>query len=388
MSSGDSRINDLIRVIGAERDSQPPELVAFAEREVIRRLGGTREQARKRLKAGGMVSLGLGLLTLGVALALARYYPEGLPIGSRIGGTVVIGLVGLAEAVVGVAALVKARWVMRAGWLIPFFRSPGAAALAAKPPVDDLLQTIGPDRQAGSAESIAQAEHDLRERLDLAGSQMSKRVRAWAMQCMLGGSFSAFLSAGCLVGVFIRSFVWPFSGNPPEGLEIVFDIAFMVVFGTLMVASIIWIAAGRGLRRRSPWAPRALIISFSAFIVGTALILVPQMFYMVMSFPNGWSVVALVMVLGPIALLPAFLVRGMQTIALPEVREACGLHVGSLKETASSLTPEGRLRSPAWARWLVIATVSLIVLLAVEAYTAAVLGRRASRPAEVEKVFQ
>jgi hypothetical protein len=390
MSSGDNRINDLIRVIGAERDSQPSEFVAFAEREVIRRLGGTRKQAQKRLKRGALVGLGLGLLTLGAALAFAQYYPEGLPVGTRIGGTVLMGLVGLAEAIVGVAALMKARWVMKAAWLIPFFRSPGATALGAEPPLEELLPTVGSDRQRRSTESIAQAEHQLTERLDLAAAQMSKRVRAWGLGLVLCGSYFALVGAGCLVGVIIQSFVRPPTSTPPKGLPVVFDIAFMVGFGILMIFGIVSIACGRGLRRRSPWALRAYIISVWAFFVGTSLILVPIMEFQFAFLSGSGNVAAIVLALVPVsaALLAVLLWKGTEPFTLPEVREACGQPVESLEAVASSLTPEGRTRSHALARWLVIAAVSLIVLLASASYVAALLARRASRTGEAQTIRQ
>ena len=62
MEDGEDRIDGLIRIVGRERACHPPELVTAAEREIIRRLGGTRKQVLRRLRFRAVFIIALGIV--------------------------------------------------------------------------------------------------------------------------------------------------------------------------------------------------------------------------------------------------------------------------------------------------------------------------------------
>jgi hypothetical protein len=71
---------DLLCLVAAERESHAPDEVAVAERELIRRLGGTREDRAKRARAAGtgLVTMGLVTVLFGVVVSIILVVHPGL----------------------------------------------------------------------------------------------------------------------------------------------------------------------------------------------------------------------------------------------------------------------------------------------------------------------
>lgn len=213
-SSTESRRAELMRIIGAERDGQAPELVAFAEAEVARRLGGTRAQIRRRLRGAAALNVALGTGLLGVIGAVlialcagslreearAAEFPEVAIFCVSAAASVLAGAFFLIR---GLAVLWGVGWMQRVVRFAPVTRPADAAALAAEPPVEHLIEVVGSARDKHSPDEVAAAEDELSARLSIATEAMVKRVRRWgAWAIAIGGVFAFQL---CLMSVMITA---------------------------------------------------------------------------------------------------------------------------------------------------------------------------------------
>ena len=69
MQSVPERVEELIRIVGSERDSRPAELVAYARAELLDRIGGSRADAQRAARRAYLFYVAFGLFLIAAPLA-------------------------------------------------------------------------------------------------------------------------------------------------------------------------------------------------------------------------------------------------------------------------------------------------------------------------------
>ena len=325
MENGQDRAQQLVRIIGSERDAHPLEVVAAAEKEIIRRLGGTRKQARRRVSVRAGFTIAAGLLTLVASLAVAATVAEELPDYIVLALAFCLGLVLLA---LGIASLRWKDWVICKSLLRALIGAGNLAALTAEPPLEDVLEIVGPGRASRAAEQVTAAEGELTARLGRARERMAKRVRNWGTIALLYGLYN-----GVAGPVVIAQFLLMARDGYPLGPGLLGALHFWMMFWMGMVSMCFgWalFAGGLGLRRRKQWARRMLVaIIWIWFACGVAMI-PPAMVWMLLAGAGKTAAgvlltLAVVPVNGGLWLL---VLSGItRLLSRPEVREVCEPHL-------------------------------------------------------------
>ena len=285
MARPDRSSEELLRIVGEEREAHTPEDVAAAEAELTQRLGGTRAQAHRRLGYGGAFNLALGLFLVAAAtyiliwrgLSLLREEAAVPGLGEEAALCIPLAImfsVGVALAIAGLAVLRRMNWALKKARFIPFVRSADVALLAAAPALEDLLDTVGPGRTAQEPERVAAAECELRERLARAHEDWIRRVRRWGLAAIVLGLYLFVCSANVLL-MMTRMGLWGAEAHPVVGRGVAsilnFWLGFLIVVTSLCFSPGL-VACGLGLRKRREWARRTLIwILWMWFAFATAL---------------------------------------------------------------------------------------------------------------------
>ncbi len=385
----EERTQELVRAIGEERDSHPPEVVAYAVRELTRMLGGGREQARRNVTMRGVFAVVFGLAL--VASALIILLSRGISFlrdEAAISGLAekltlcielaVMALLGLGFVAVGLAILIGKKWALRR----PFVRADDLAALAAEPAVEDLLTRMGSDRCLHSFEDIAAAERELGERLRRAREKTATRLKTWGTVAIGFGAYAALsiVVAGiALVAGVLRGGPSPFPlGADLPGLVHFALMCSMAALNTLF--GIVLLIGGLGLRKRKEWARRTVVRAVWGYFVGGIAVMPLMVIWMMLVGGPGWfALVAFPLCLVQCA---AILWRITKALGRPEVREACGGRVPPLTEVADSISPEGRRRRARRIRRWALAVALSVLTLALGLSASFMVGARRAKLAE------
>jgi ankyrin repeat protein len=380
-----SRAEGLLRLIGQDRGSHGPRVIAAAEREILCRLGPTRRQAVRQVKFRGalLVLCSIGLLAVAVQLAVECTTDPALAV-VLAWPLLVASLFGLA----GVGILMKRRWAYRRGfpWLI---RQSELDALQALSSPHDLLKVAGAGRHARTAEEVAAAEGELRAALGAALENTARRVRNWGTTAACIGGLFALQGLLVLAALIAKGPGLLFEPRPPDDPGAILD-AVLTAFGLALntCVGVVLLLGGLGLRKPRDWARAAIAVTIVAYF-GFALVLV--------SLSAAWpaltrtgepeSALALFGGLAWGAIGAAIAWRLVTALRRPEVVEACGGgRVPSVDELVSRFSPEGRRRRAKSVLRLVLMAVLAVALAAgAAAGLAACRSARARATAEVFK---
>jgi hypothetical protein len=328
-----SRVADLIRIVGQDRDEHSPRVVRAAESEIARRCGGTRKQAERRIAVAGAVGVLLGSGGIAVVIAAALVGGGGFIEQTLHGASAwersllwcLLCIEVLASAFfvfVGWGLLERRAWVLKVapGWSQHF------AILTMDPPFEELLDTVGPGREDNAPERVVSAERELSERMIRFSQTILKRVRATGAVVAFGGGLSAVaFSVSVILVATITQNVWSFA-HPPW--EIRYLLPFLVALTIPVVgaaAGLGVLAAGLALRKQKAWGRKTiLVILWSCYACMVALAATAIVWTLLVRVEELDVTAFTLMVLG-IAGLGAFLcVAFTRELSRPEVREACG----------------------------------------------------------------
>jgi len=352
MENDEDRAQQLIRILGRERDSNTPELVTAAEKEIIRRLGGTRKQARRRVTIRGVFTTTLGLLALAGSVAVAT--TEAQEVGDYI-GLLLAACLGVALVALGMANLTWNKWAVRRPRFRGIVGATNIAALMAEPPLEDLLEIVGQGRADHPRQEVAGAERELADRLGRGRDQTAKRVRTWGLVAIGFGLYMGFLGTVGIVSVLRASL--------DKGATARFPLA--AIWWTMIVtASFGWVlfAGGLGLRKRKDWGRRTVFWAIWIYFT-CALAVIP--FKIAWTFLEGVGPADIAAALGAsalnIAVWSAILWSVTKPLRYPEIREACGGPLGAVEA-------RGGPTSRRLARRMLVAAIALVVLAPVGVY--------------------
>ncbi len=329
-----AREEQLLRVIGEDRAAHPPKLVAAAERELARRAGGTRRQARRRIRIAGalvaLVGVLIGGVGFGVYEAVVLVFGPSPGLGGASVTADVIALVGLAVVALGVAVALRVRWLLRLSAVIPFLRREDVEAAAYSPDTAELLRIIGSDRPTSLPEAVGAAERQLGPRLESGRVHREARVRSWGGLATVLGVLMVLNSA--LAGLLMLLVEAAEELEPQlvgavqiSGAEVVSTWAGVVVHAAV---GAVLLVGGLGLRARKDWGRRTVLWGLWASF-GAALLfsVAAAPFTVARSGLTGWMALSL---LGTVALDAAWLAVcwwAARALCRPEIREACGVEV-------------------------------------------------------------
>ena len=320
-------IEERIRMVGRDRESEPPEKVAALEKEVIRRLGGTRKDHARFARVHGANTILAGAVIL--CFMAFMVYVEGLP-GSgmdalRLTPTgAVLYWTALGVALLSGALLVVAGVALRRENHWPRMHA-FAWSWSDEPPSarhrwpEDLLAAIGSKRSMAVPEEVESAERELLDRLRALQARTRRKLR-------MGGGMAAIWGTvvfvhGAVVIVLALLYGFRLSGVSHESLRILHAWVAAVI-NVLIGAG--FVVTGIGLFRRRPSAPRRLgrvlmiwvlaLLALGAFREGFVFLSGPierRMLYLMMSY----LLILLVWV--------AVVCRLKRYVDSPEAREAC-----------------------------------------------------------------
>ena len=394
MEQGEERTQELIRIIGAERAAHPPKLVAAAERELIRRAGGTRKQALARVRVRGACVVTVGLLALAALILLVAV--EGVPFlrgvgragehSARVGyclGLVMLAILGLACLPLGVALLISSKWTLRMARRLRLVGAADFALLTTEPPSEAILDALGRQRDVETAHNIAHAERELDARLLSAREATRNRIRRWGKTAI---GFGLLLGLHGVAGTIFLSLMLSRDPGPywaGEGLLGAPHFWMMLPLLTVnMGFGAVLIAGGLGLRKLKAWARKTIVAGiWTWFGCSVAMMTALGLASMILvgAAEEGWGAeLILTLVWIPVGI--SFWVVVLRSITkpmcLPEVREACGEPVPSLAQECS---PEvRRRRARRIYRWMVVVVlVAAAVTLGVTGWLAAKASRAA-----------
>ena len=365
MAEGEDRIQELIRVVGRERQEQPPELVASAEEEIIRRTGGTRAQAVRRLRWKGAACL---VIAVGcVALSVSLLCVQGVPLlrDHRLRPNMaddisllvpVLILIALAAAlfVLGMGLLRLRPWAVRRRRFLSPVSQRDVRALTVEPDLAALLDTVGPSREGVPSHAVAASEAELASRLADARTGTITRVRNWGWVAIGWGLYSALGGMLAVVMMLRLLLAGPESypiGPGPAGLLHVLMMCWMgllnVAFGWALFAS------GIGLRRRRQWARKSTYwLLWIMLAAGTGMIPYVVAWMVLTGFPLEVTTPMFVMAMASSTFWVLVFATITRTMRRPEIREV-------FSPPPSEETPAERKRFQ--RRMLAIASVPVLV---------------------------
>lgn len=336
MTGISTREEQLLRMIGEERGEHPPELVGAAELELARRAGGTRRQARGRIRTAGALVALVGILIGGAGFGV---YEAVVVIFGPSGGiqdatvTVgVIGFLGLAVVALGVAVGLRVGWVLRCSPLIPFLQAADVEAAAYKPDTAELLHIIGAGRAGWPPEAVGAAERQLGQRLQTGRNYRLARVKSWGGLAALLGLLMMVNSAvfGFLILLLqaVEEMVPQFAGLlPVSGADAA--VTWAGVFVHAVVGAVL-LVGGLGLRALTHWGRVAVLWALWASLAAAVLISIAALPRTLTG--AGLTVGTALSVGGTVLADAAWLAVcwwAARVLARPEVREACGEDVSS-----------------------------------------------------------
>jgi hypothetical protein len=263
---------------------------------------------------------------------------------------------------VGLAIVRRRPWALKRRF-IPFVRSIHVKALAASPPLEELLEIIGAGRAAHGAARVTAAEAEVRERLARAHGDHVRRVRRWGLIAIIIGAYYLIMNSLMLVSMAGMTFAGR-GPYPAWGADAAADLHFCMMcgMGTINVGfGVALLVCGLGLRKRRDWAPRGLIWSLWLYFAA-GLSLVPFIFGWMRLTGAQWQDLAIMLALTPLSIAFWALVFRSMTKALrrPATRDVCGSRVA---RAYVPFAPKAR-RSILVAAILVIAIPLLAVVVA------------------------
>jgi hypothetical protein len=261
-------LNHAAELLAVLRDGHARhDLVAHAQRELLRVLGGGRTGALRRIRARGSlwVVTGTGLIvaagTMLVAAALEGVFVEDpdelLPFAAACAPGALLG----AAALLFGAGLWR-RWprLMRK----PFVRKADLLILAQYPPTEDLLATISASSKGPRGEA---ALADLEQRLEGLAEKVRRQVRSWGTCALaLGAYFTLFLAeAGAILVWNVRRGADAFWLDAETGGGLLNAIGPVIVMSAVGLLGTGLVMGGLGLRRQANWGRVSILVGIWGF---------------------------------------------------------------------------------------------------------------------------
>jgi len=323
MSPKEPSLEDLLRIVGRERAAHSPERVARAERELTRRLGGTRRQAERRvgIRGAALVAFGFLLLARWVLFPLSEAEESGQL--ALLAFTVLMGLVMI---VLGSALVTRRKWALTKHPFFTLLWRRDIKVLTAEPPLEELVLSVGAERDVHSPEEIAAAEATLAERLARARERTVKRVRARALADLIFGLYIVLVCIFAIVLMMVPALIRGPEAYP-MGEGLVGTLHFWMMCWVVVVNGYLGLSlfvCGIGLRRLKDWARRATIwTAWSWFACGVAVIPLLLGWLWLMAEPEGDMLFIPIWL--PVSIAVWVVILGGITGSLnrPEVKEAC-----------------------------------------------------------------
>jgi len=329
MAETELRFERLLRIAGAERQRHPAPMVADAEREILRRVGGSRRQARRRIRARAvfLAALGLALVALAAVGTVYLLDPWGDP--HDVGGWIGVGISavwGLASLTLGVLLLRNPR-PRRWPKSFPVISRRHFEVFLREPDAGELLRIVGRDRGETSPDQVAQAENQLRELLAEAVPVLRRRVRAWGTTGLTLGAMLTLWGMVALLMIGLRIVTeGADSWQAGMGAASRLHLAMMLLLGIVNGAfGVVLLAGGLGLRRYRNWARKTVVWAVWMWFAAGVLLTPLGVLCMALVGTSSREILLSLAAALPQAGLWVYILRRItRALESPEVKEVCG----------------------------------------------------------------
>jgi len=269
--------DELLRIVMDERARLSDRELVATERELTRRLGGSRQQARHRDHVQGAFQLVLGMLALILAAVVFLAGLGVVNLGSDTGlfpsaewAVAVAAAFAVGGVIVfsGVALLAGWKPAGRIGWAVRKLSERGARINRRGPWPEDLLAIVGPERPSHSAAETNEAMEQIRGLYDeqLRATRRTMRVSAGigAYGGLLGTVMLILTLVSWLSGEFVPGFAYPESPGLASPMEQLMRIGVLDAFhGGAMLTFPILLVGCLALLFRREWGRKILVGLFA-----------------------------------------------------------------------------------------------------------------------------